>query len=151
MDSVSQASLNFSGYCRLAAQAMLQRAVEVEAAEFIGRGTYERRSGEESTYRNGYKPRHVSTGEGPIDLLVPQTHNGPEPFQTAILGAFQRRSETIKALIPLLYVIGLSDRDIRDTFKLVLDDEGGSPATISPVAQRIGEDFDAWHAKPGCL
>jgi len=147
MDSVSESSLNFSGYCRLAAQAMLQRAIEVEAAEFIGRGTYERRSGEESTYRNGYKSRHVSTGEGPIDLLIPQTRNGPEPFQTAILGAFQRRSETLEALIPQLYVKGLSDRDISDTFKQVLEDEGVSPATVSRVAQQIGEDFDAWRTR----
>ena len=49
----------------------------------------------------------------------------PEPFQTAILGAFQRRSETLEALIPQLYVKGLSDRDISDTFKQVLEDEGG--------------------------
>ena len=45
MDAVGEASLNFSGYCRLAAQAMLQTAMEVEAAEFIGRVTYQRRGG----------------------------------------------------------------------------------------------------------
>jgi putative transposase len=147
MAAVGESSQNFSGYCRLAAQAMLQRAIEVEAAEFIGRGSYARRSGEEATYRNGYKPRHVSTGEGPIDLLIPQTRNGPEPFQTVILGAFQRRSETLEALIPQLYVKGLSDRDISDTFKQVLEDEGVSPATVSRVAQQIGEDFDAWRTR----
>jgi len=39
MGSVSGASESFSGYCRLAAQAMLQTAMEIEAAEFIGRTT----------------------------------------------------------------------------------------------------------------
>ena len=55
MEAVGEASLNFSVYCRLAAQAMLQTAMEVEAAEFIGRVTYQRRGEDQSTCRNGYK------------------------------------------------------------------------------------------------
>jgi len=43
MEAMGQASLDFSGYCRLAAQAMLQAALEVEAADFIGRALYQRR------------------------------------------------------------------------------------------------------------
>ena len=80
MEAVGEASLDFSGYCRLAAQAMLQTAMEAEAAEFIGRSAYERRGAEQATYRNGYKPRTVATGEGRIDLRMPQTRRGPEPF-----------------------------------------------------------------------
>ncbi len=106
--------------------------MEVEAAEFIGRASYERREASQSTYRNGFKRRRVTTGEGAIELQVPQTRNGPEPFQTAVLGAFQRRSEVLEAMIPQLYVKGLSVRDISDTFKQVLEDEGVSPATCPP-------------------
>ena len=106
MDAVGEASLNFSGYCRLAAQAMLQTAMEIEAAEFIGRVTYQRRGEDQSTYRNGYKRRKVATGEGPLELFVPQTRDGVEPFQTAILGAFQRRSELLDALIPANGICG---------------------------------------------
>jgi len=147
MEAVGEASLGFSGYCRLAAQAMLQTAMEIEAAEFLGRASYARRGEGQSAYRNGYKPRHVTTGEGAIELLVPQTRDGLEPFQTAILGAYQRRSETLEALIPQLYVKGLSVRDISDTFKQVLEDEGVSPATASRIGQKIGEDFDAWRTR----
>jgi len=147
MEAVGQASLDFSGYCRLAAQAMLQAALEIEAAEFIGRASYERRSEGQGIYRNGFKRRRVTTGEGAIDLQVPQTRDGPEPFQTVVLGAYQRRSETLEALIPQLYVKGLSVRDISDTFQQVLQDEGVSPATASRIGQRIGEDFDAWRTR----
>ena len=147
MEAVGEASLDFSGYCRLAAQAMLQGAMEVEAAEFIGRASYQRRAADQSAYRNGYKRRKVTTGEGAIDLFVPQSRNGPEPFQTAILGAFQRRSEILEALIPQLYVKGLSVRDISDTFREVLADEGVSPATASRVAQTIRKDFEAWRTR----
>jgi putative transposase len=147
MEAVGEASLDFSGYCRLAAQAMLQAAMEVEAADFIGRATYQRRGQGQSAYRNGYKRRRVTTGEGPLEVLLPQTRNGAEPFQTAILGAFQRRSEVLGALIPQLYVKGLSVRDISDTFRQVLEDEGVSPATASRVAQTIQADFEAWRTR----
>jgi transposase-like protein len=147
MEAVGEASLGFSGYCRMAAQAMLQTALEIEATEFIGRASYERRREGQAAYRNGFKRRQVTTGEGAIELQVPQTRNGPEPFQTAVLGAYQRRSEVLEALIPQLYVKGLSVRDISDTFKQVLADEGVSPATASRIGQKIGEDFDAWRTR----
>ena len=79
LEAVGEASLDFSGYCRLAAQAMLQTAMEIEAAAFIGRATYQRRSNGQAAYRNGFKHRHVTTGEGAIALQVPQTRDGPEP------------------------------------------------------------------------
>lgn len=152
MEAVGEASLDFSGYCRLAAQAMLQAAMEAEATTFIGRSAYERVGAEPPTYRNGYKRRKVATGEGGIELFVPQLRRGPEPFQTAIVGAFQRRSETLEALIPRLYVKGLSVRDISDTFREVFDDEGISPATASRTAQAIRTDFAAWATRSlaGC-
>jgi transposase-like protein len=56
----------------------------------------------------------VATGEGSIALHVPQTRDGLEPFQTRILEAYRRRSETLEALIPQLYVKGLSVRDVSD-------------------------------------
>jgi putative transposase len=138
---------SFSGYVRLAAQAMLQTALEVEAAAFIGRASYERREADQATYRNGYKRRRVATGEGPVELHLPQTRNGAEPFQTAILGAFQRRSEMLEALVPALYVKGLSVRDVSDTFAQVFEDEGLSPATASRIGQTIYEDFAAWQSR----
>lgn len=147
MDSVAGAGESFSGYCRLAAQAMLQTAMEHEAAEFIGRSSYQRRSAEQAAYRNGYKKRRVATGEGAIELHVPQTRDGAEPFQTRILEAYRRRSETLEALIPQLYVKGLSVRDVSDTFAAVFEDVGVSPATASRIGQTIQEDFSTWQQR----
>ena len=78
--AVSEGGLDFQGYCRLAAQAMLQLAIEEEAAEFIGRGVYHRLGGQRTTYRNGYKRRKVLTAEGAIRLAIPQTRNGTKRF-----------------------------------------------------------------------
>ncbi len=147
LEAVGAASLDFSGYCRLAAQTMLQGAMEIEVEEFVGRGKYERRAGDQSTYRNGYKRRRVATGEGAVELFTPQTREGLEPFQTVILDAYRRRSETLDAMIPTLFIKGLSVRDVSDTFKQVFEDEGVSPATASRVSQQIYEDFDAWRQR----
>ena len=146
-EAVSRGGLDFGGYCRLAAQAMLQMAIEEEAADFIGRVAYQRLGGRRTTYRNGYKRRKVLTGEGAIPLAIPQTRNGTQRFQTAILKPFQRRSEMLDALIPQLFVKGLSVRDISDAFGSVLQAQGVSPATACRVAQTLREDFEAWRSR----
>ena len=147
MGAVAGSQESFSGYCRLAGQAMLQTAMEIEATEFIGRTTYQRREEDQSVYRNGYKRRRVATGEGPIELHVPQTRDGVEPFATKIIEAYRRRSETLEALIPQLYVKGLSVRDVSDAMTAVFEDAGVSPATASRIGQTIQEDFAAWQQR----
>jgi transposase-like protein len=146
-DAVTAGGQGFSGYVRLAAQAMLQTAMEIEAEAFVGRENYARRDGEQSTYRNGYKARRVATGEGPVELHVPQTREGPEPFSTKIIDAYRRRSETLEALIPCLYVKGLSVRDVSDTFRAAFEDQGVSPTTASRISRTIREDFTVWQAR----
>ena len=47
--------LDFGGYYRLAARAMLQAAMELEAVEFVGRAIYERRRPAQAAYRNGLR------------------------------------------------------------------------------------------------
>jgi hypothetical protein len=49
---------------------MLQRAVELEVTEFLGREHY-CRSGDEPLrgYRNGYEDKQVQTAEGPATAL----------------------------------------------------------------------------------
>lgn len=147
MGAVAGAQESFSGYCRLAAQAMLQAAMEIEAGEFIGRQAYQRREEDQAVYRNGYKRRRVATGEGAIELHVPQTRDGVEPFQTRILEAYRRRSETLEALIPQLYVKGLSVRDVSDAMTAVFEDAGVSAATASRIGQTIQEDFRVWQQR----
>jgi transposase-like protein len=146
-EAMAHGGASFSRYVQLAAQTMLQSAMEVEAESFIGRMSYQRRSDEQATYRNGYKRRTVATGEGPVELHVPQTRNGAEPFNTQIIDAYRRRSETLEALVPALYVKGLSVRDVSDTFAQVFKDEGLSPATASRIGQVIYEDFTTWQGR----
>ena len=67
----------------------LQQLLEEEVTDFLGRDHYQRAKGEEnkSGYRNGYEPRKVKTGEGKMEVYIPQVRGTEEPFHTK-LGAF---------------------------------------------------------------
>jgi transposase-like protein len=111
---------------QLGAQLMLQKAVELEVIEFLGREHY-CRSGDEPLrgYRNGYEDKQVQTGEGPLHLKMPQVRYTIEAFDSAWLRALVRRSDKLTALIPQPYVKGLSTRDIEAALTDTLEVEGG--------------------------
>jgi putative transposase len=60
---------------RLAARVVLQEALEAEQRDVVGRDRYER--GSDGRYRNGYRPGHVDSAEGRIDVQVPQVRGVP--------------------------------------------------------------------------
>jgi putative transposase len=55
----------------------LQQLIELEVAAFLGADRHER-SEERLGYRNGYRPRSLTTQVGDIDLLIPNC--GPAAF-----------------------------------------------------------------------
>ena len=70
---------------RRGAQLLLQKALEMEVTEFLGRGHYERGAdGSVLGYRNGYEPKKVHMAEGTIDLQVPQLRETLEPFDLPV-------------------------------------------------------------------
>ena len=68
-----------SELARLGARLIIQRAVEYEFDAWLGRARYERRSesqralrNDDSGMRNGFRPRTVQTGEGELEIQIPQ-------------------------------------------------------------------------------
>jgi transposase-like protein len=67
---------------RLGLQALLDRALEEERTDFVSREPYERLKSAadqavQSGYRNGYKPGHVDTAEGRVEVAIPQVRRAP--------------------------------------------------------------------------
>ena len=60
---------------RLGARLIIQRAVEDEFDEWFGRARYERRPEGPSGKRNGFRPRHLQTGEGELRIEIPQARD----------------------------------------------------------------------------
>jgi transposase-like protein len=66
---------------------IIQRAVEDEFDAWLGRARYERRPeyqrglrNYESGLRNGFRPRHVQTAEGELEIAIPRVREAAEPF-----------------------------------------------------------------------
>lgn len=137
---------------RLGAQIMLQHAVEVEMSAFLDRGYYENAPAVTARHgrRNGYEKHTVLTGEGPIEVQVPQARDladGAEGFRSKILDAYASRTETIEELVNRMYVTGMSTRDIETVFGEVLEGRGVSRSTVSKITERLHEDLNAFRGR----
>ena len=94
-----------SDLVRLAAQLIIEEALEGEVQEQLGREYYER--GESSGHRNGYRPGKLDTAEGRIDYAVPQVR-GLDGWKSAVrsalsvLAAWGITSQGNKVLLGLL-------------------------------------------------
>ena len=69
-----------SELARLGARLIIQRAVEDEFDTWLGRARYERRPEGPLGLRNGFRPRHLQTGEGELRIEIPQVREAAMPF-----------------------------------------------------------------------
>jgi len=82
------------GFVRVEAQRFIQRVLEEEVAEFLGRKKSERRTTVEGNdgYRNGYgKSRKLSLSVGTVEVRRPRVHGVDEPFESKVLPLFKRQ------------------------------------------------------------
>jgi putative transposase len=98
---------------RLGAQLVLQRAIEEEVTAFLGRARYQRTPAARGS-RNGVRPRRVQTGEGELEIQVPQLRDTAEQFVSRVIPEVGKvvRTRPLESLVIGAYVRGLSDRDV---------------------------------------
>jgi len=133
---------------RRGAQLVLQKALEIEVATFLGRERYERaQDGALRGWRNGYEPKVLHTAEGSIELAVPQVRDALEPFESLWLRAIGTRSKRLLELIPALYVKGMSQRDIEGALVEALGVEQTGRTVINEVCKSVRADFARWQER----
>ena len=81
---ISSSDQPISQFIRLAAQQIVQQALEQEVSDYLGRERYERQP-EVDGYRNGYKPGRIRSAEGEIALQVPQVRGTDDPYRSKLL------------------------------------------------------------------
>jgi transposase-like protein len=105
-----------SELARLGARLIIQRAVEEEFDTWLGRARYERRREGPPGKRNGFRPRHLQTGEGELQIEIPQVREAAKPFVSKLFPKWHckrlLRTDPLKALIVGAFVRGLSMRDV---------------------------------------
>ncbi len=133
---------------REGAQRMLQRALDAEVEEFLGRAPYARRAGRRG-YRNGKsKPRKVAVGCGTVAVQAPRVRDTEQPFTSQILPPYQRTSDAIRDLLPELYLQGLATRDFEPALRALLGEAAPlSPASIVRLKAQWAQEYDAWKAR----
>jgi putative transposase len=139
---------------REGAQRILQRALEAEVDEFLGRPRYQR-SSEWRGYRNGYLPkRTIGVGMGALDVRIPRVSDvpqevAPEGFHSAIVERYQRRSKTQARLLCRLYLEGLASGDFEPVFRALVGATAAlSPNTILRLKDEWRQEYEAWKQRP---
>jgi len=145
--------MNLTEVVKRGAQYLLQCAVEYEVEDFVGRGYYQNdpRLTKDQGRRNGYEGKRVQTGEGNIEIQMPQVREGKKgPFRSEVLDAYLARTETLEQLVNRMYVLGLSTRDVETVFEEVFAGRGISRSVVSQLTGRLEEDFKKWRTRSLC-
>ncbi len=69
---------SLSSLAKLGARLIIQRAVEDEFDAWLGRARYERRPDYQRGLRNGFRPRRMQTGEGELEVGIPQVREAAD-------------------------------------------------------------------------
>ena len=123
-------------FARQGVQRLLQRVLEEEVDELLGRGRYERREAVDAVagYRNGLgKARRLSLSSGTITVRRPRVRGLSERFESRLLPAFKRRTEEVGRLLPELYLHGLALGDFDLALRGLLGD--GAPLSAPSIAR----------------
>lgn len=141
------------------ARRLLAQAIEAEAAAFLAVMKDERLSdGRARLVRHGHGPqRTIQTGIGPVSVRRAKLRdrgageNGAEAitFSSAILPRWARRTKSLDALLPVLYLRGISTGDFQEALAALLGDDAPnlSPSVIGRLKEEWTTEYDRWQRR----
>ncbi len=136
---------------REGARKMLQVALEPEVDDYISQFTeLLDENGRRLVVRNGHhKARKIATGAGQLEIKAPRIadHRKGHRFTSAILPPYMRKSPTLEALIPCLYLKGISTGQFKDALEAILGPNayGLSASTINGMMKGWEQEFEQWN------
>jgi putative transposase len=137
---------------REGARRMLQAAVEAEVSDYVEQHARltDPLTGRRLVVRNGHqKERTIQSGLGDIAVVKPRVYDrreGSERFTSRILPPYMRRTPSIEALIPLLYLKGISTNDFPEALGAILGENaaGLSASTVSRLKDVWQSEHEQW-------
>jgi putative transposase len=147
---------------REGARRLLAQAVEAEAEAFLAAMSGERLAdGRARLVRHGHGPeRTIQTGIGPVPVRraklrdrggdeASETGGDRITFTSAILPKWARRTKSLDALLPVLYLRGISTGDFQEALAALLgkDAPNLSPSVIGRLKEAWQADYDRWQRR----
>jgi len=142
---------------REGARTLLARAVEAEVADFLARHADRTTAdGRRRIVRHGHLPeRSIMTGIGPVTVRQPRVRDRAGyageriQFSPNILPRYARRTKSLEALIPILYLKGVSTGDFEEALAALVgaDAPGLSASTIARLKEAWSEEHDRWRKR----
>jgi putative transposase len=143
---------------RSGARQLLARAVEMEAEEFLAAmRDLKLADGRGRVVHHGHSPeRTIQTGIGPVEISAVKIRDRGASldgerirFSSAILPKWARRTKSLDALLPILYLRGVSTGDFQEALAALLgkDAPNLSPAVISRLTAEWQADYEAWQKR----
>jgi len=153
--ALAEGQLNLEQLLRQGAQRMLQKAIENEVQEFVAaHGGLRTEEDRQAVVRNGSLPaRQILTGLGPVDLQQPRVRDRRSAdkvrFSSQILPKYLRRAPSLDALIPALYLHGISTGDFTEALESILGPNavGLSAANIVRLKEGWEGEYEQWTAR----
>jgi putative transposase len=142
---------------RAGARRLIAQAVEAEFETFLtSNGSLLLPDGRQRVVRHGHDPvRAIQTGIGPIDVQKPKARDrgtaGGERirFTSNILPKWARRTKSLDALLPVLYLRGISAGDFQEALAALLgkDAPNLSPAVIARLKSEWDDEYRQWQKR----
>ena len=142
---------------RSGARRLLAQAIEAEADAFLARfADHKLADGRDRLVRHGYGPeRTIQTGIGPVEVRrVKLRDRGTGTaerlrFTSTILPRWARRTRSLDALLPVLYLRGLSTGDFQEALAALLGKEAPnlSPAVIARLKSAWEGEYRRWQQR----
>ena len=143
---------------REGARRMLAQVLIAEADAFVALWKdLKLPDGRDRIVRHGHGPqRAIQTGVGPIEVRRTKVRDRGDVgtkekirFTSAILPKWARRTKSLDALLPVLYLRGVSAGDFQEGLAALLgkDAPNLSPAVISRLTAEWQADYDAWQKR----
>jgi transposase-like protein len=142
---------------REGARRMIATALAAEVDDYVVRFQGERDDeGLALVVRNGLaRPRKVTVGSGTLEVRAPRVNDKRiiegkrQRFTSRILPPYVRRSPTVDAVLPLLYLHGLSSGDFQDALPVLLGEDaaGLSASTVTRLTMIWREEYAAWRKR----
>jgi|SRR5579884_1604357 len=135
----------FSGDGHLAQllESVLNQVLEAQVSEQLHAERYER-TDERQGYRNGYKPRQLTTRVGTLTLRVPQVREGQ--FSTELFTRYQRSEQALILTLMEMVVNGVSSRKVARITEELCGREFAK-STVADLCKALDPLVAAWNER----